>query len=86
MAGRLSSMFKIEDLRKKIFFTLLVIVIYRVGSFIVIPYVDYAAVQTSLKTQNNDLLGYFALLAGGGLRNLALGKMKVKMDRKKLHS
>ena len=72
MAGRLSSMFKIEDLRKKIFFTLLVIVIYRVGSFIVIPYVDYAAVQTSLKTQNNDLLGYFALLAGGGLRNLAL--------------
>lgn len=72
MAGRLSSMFRIEDLRKKILFTLLVIVIYRVGSFIILPYVDYAAVQTSLKTPNSGLIGYFALLAGGGLRNLAL--------------
>lgn len=72
MAGRLSSMFRIEDLRKKILFTLLVVVIYRVGSFIILPYVDYAAVQTSLKQDNGGLLSYFALLAGGGLRNLAL--------------
>lgn len=72
VAGRLSSMFRIEDLRKKIFFTLAIIIIYRVGSFIILPYVDYAAVQTSLKQQNEGLLGYFALLAGGGLRNLAL--------------
>ncbi len=72
MIDRLASMFRIEDLRKKILFTLLVVIIYRVGSFIILPYVDYAAVQTSLKTDNEGLLSYFALLAGGGLRNLAL--------------
>ncbi|MBP9115522.1 MAG: preprotein translocase subunit SecY [Acidimicrobiia bacterium] len=72
MIDRLASMFRIEDLRKKILFTLLVVVIYRVGSFIILPYVDYAAVQKSLTQENSGLLSYFALLAGGGLRNLAL--------------
>ena len=78
MIDRLSMMFRIEDLRKKILFTLLVIVIYRVGSFIVLPYVDYNVVQDTLgnndifSDQGGGLLNYFALLAGGGLRNLAV--------------
>lgn len=78
MIDRLSMMFRIADLRKKILFTLLVIVIYRVGSFIVLPYVDYKVVQDTLgnndifSDQGGGLLNYFALLAGGGLRNLAL--------------
>lgn len=71
-------MFRIEDLRKKILFTLFIIIVYRVGSFIVLPFVDYRVVQSTLG--NNDifskdgggLLNYFALLAGGGLRNLAV--------------
>ncbi len=78
MLDRLSLMFRIEDLRKKILFTLLVIVIYRVGSFIILPYVDHGTVQDTLgnndifSDQGGGLLNYFALLAGGGLRNLAV--------------
>jgi preprotein translocase subunit SecY len=71
-------MFRIQDLRKKILFTILMIVLYRVGSFIVLPYVNYPIVQKSLgdtnifTNQGGGLLNYFALLAGGGLRNLAV--------------
>lgn len=78
MLDRLSLMFRIQDLRNKILFTLLVIVIYRVGSFIILPYVDYKTVQDTLgnndifSDQGGGLLNYFALLAGGGLRNLAV--------------
>ncbi|MFN8016140.1 MAG: preprotein translocase subunit SecY [Acidimicrobiia bacterium] len=78
MIERLSMMFRIEDLRKKILFTILVICIYRIGSFIVLPYVDYDVVQKTLGNndvftkQGGGLLNYFALLAGGGLRNLAV--------------
>ena len=78
MIDRLSMMFRIEDLRKKILFTLLVIIIYRVGSFIILPFVNYRVVQDSLgnndifSNQGGGLLNYFALLAGGGLRNLAI--------------
>lgn len=74
MIDRLSSMFRIEDLRKKILFTLLVIVIYRVGSFIILPYVNYDQVQKTLgaNTSNSGLLGYLTLLGGSGLRNLAI--------------
>ena len=75
---RLASMFRIADLRKKILFTLLIIVIYRVGSFVILPFVDYGVVQDTLgnndifSKQGGGLLNYFALLAGGGLRNLAV--------------
>jgi len=78
LLNRLSLMFRIEDLRKKILFTLLVIVIYRVGSFIILPYVNYDTVQRTLgndaifSEEGGGLLNYFALLAGGGLRNLAV--------------
>lgn len=71
-------MFRIADLRKKILFTLLIIVIYRVGSFIVLPFVNYDRVQATLgnndvfSSEGGGLLNYFALLAGGGLRNLAV--------------
>lgn len=78
MIERLSMMFRIEDLRKKILFTILVIILYRVGSFIIIPYVNYNTVQATLGSdkifseQGGGLLNYFSLLAGGGLRNLAV--------------
>ena len=78
MLNRLSLMFRIADLRKKILFTLLVIVIYRVGSFIILPFVNYDTVQRTLgndrvfSEDGGGLLNYFALLAGGGLRNLAV--------------
>ena len=78
MLDRLSLMFRIQDLRNKIFFTLMVIVIYRIGSFVILPYVDYGVVRDTLgnddifSDQGGGLLNYFALLAGGGLRNLAV--------------
>lgn len=72
----LSNIWKIEDLRARILFTLLCLLIYRIGSFIVIPGVDASALQD---TQAKDgLLGLLNMFAGGSFSRssiFALGVM-----------
>ena len=43
--SRLQNMFRVADLRNKIFFTIFIIFIFRIGSHIPVPYVDFKAVQ-----------------------------------------
>ena len=56
---------KIEDLRKKILFTALILVIFRLGSAIPVPFIDAAALATTLSSQGT-IFGFFNLLSGGG--------------------
>ncbi len=71
----LSNIWKIEDLRARILFTLLCLLIYRIGSFIVLPGVNPA----SLATENKEgLLGLLNMFAGGSFSRasiFALGVM-----------
>jgi preprotein translocase subunit SecY len=73
MFGNFLQAFKTPDLRKKILFTLLVIVIFRIGSFIPTPGVDYKAVNECVAgTSSNDLLGLINLFSGGALLQLSI--------------
>jgi preprotein translocase subunit SecY len=71
----LSNIWKIEDLRARILFTLLCLLIYRIGSFIVLPGVNPA----SLASENKEgLLGLLNMFAGGSFSRasiFALGVM-----------
>ncbi len=58
---------KIPELRKKIFFVMLALVVYRIGHAIYVPYVDTAALANQFAAYSNTILGYFNILAGGGL-------------------
>ncbi len=72
----LTNIFKIEDLRVRILNTLLLLLIYRVGSFIVLPGVDPSLVNTQ-KTQDG-ILGLLNMFAGGSFSRasvFALGVM-----------
>ena len=72
----LSNIWKIEDLRARILFTLLCLLIYRIGSFIIIPGVDPASIQDA--EAKEGLLGLLNMFAGGSFsRNsiFALGVM-----------
>ena len=42
--SRLRNMFRVPDLRNKIFFTIFIIFIFRLGSYIPVPYVDFNAI------------------------------------------
>ncbi len=71
----LTNIFKIEDLRVRIINTLLLLLIYRVGSFIVLPGIDPALI--SAKSQDG-ILGLLNMFAGGSFSRasvFALGVM-----------
>ena len=53
MFSRIANMFRVPDLRKKILFTLFIILLYRLGAFIPAPGIDTAAVQ-ALRDRSDD--------------------------------
>ena len=66
------NIFKIEDLRKRIIYTIGVILIYRLGSYVVLPGVDPSQLS-ALKNQTSDgLLGLLNMFSGGAFSNASI--------------
>ncbi len=73
MLTSLRNMFKVDDLRNKILFTLLIIGLYRLGSHVPTPGVDFAAVQQlEQQSANGGVLGFLSFFSGGALTRLAV--------------
>ena len=70
---------KIVDIRKKILFTLLILVIYRIGCVIPVPFVEIGAggVFSSLQGSANSVLGYLDTMSGGALNNATIFAMGI---------
>jgi len=68
-----SNIFKIEELRKRIFFTLLILLVVRVGAFITIPGIDVDVLKSTMGSGGaDDLFGFFDLFVGGAFSNAAI--------------
>jgi preprotein translocase subunit SecY len=63
---------KADELRKRIFFTLGALIVYRLGTFIPIPGVDPVAFAELFQTQTGGLLGTFNLFSGGATERMAI--------------
>jgi preprotein translocase subunit SecY len=73
MLSAFAMAFKTPDLRKKIFFTLSIMALFRFGSVVPTPGVSYGAVQTCLKqVQSGGLFGLINLFSGGALIQLSV--------------
>ena len=71
---------KIEDLRKKIFFTLLIVIIFRIGSAIPVPFVDGAALKMlmdPITQSSSSLLSYLNAMSGGAFANATVFAMSI---------
>jgi preprotein translocase subunit SecY len=65
--------FKTPELRKKIFFTLSIMALFRFGSVVPTPGVSYSAVKTCIdQAQNGGLFGLINLFSGGALLHLSV--------------
>ncbi len=65
MLETLRNAWKIEEIRRKILFTLLIVLLYRVGNAIPVPYVNVAALQTYFQQLQNTVLGLYNVMSGG---------------------
>ena len=72
------NMFKIEDLRKRLIYTFLLIVVYRLGSYVVIPGIDATQIAALQAKSTEGLVGLLNMFSGGAFGNasiFALGVM-----------
>lgn len=75
MFQTLVNFFRVKDIRNKIFFTLAMLIIFRIGTFIPVPGVNAAALQ---QTMEGGIFGFLNTFNGGALKNfsvLAMGVM-----------
>ncbi len=73
MIAAFGKAFKTPDLRKKIFFTLSIMALFRFGSVIPTPGISYTNVQTCLnQVQTSGLFGLINLFSGGALLQLSV--------------
>lgn len=70
---------RIPDLRKKILFTLLIIIVFRIGSVIPVPFLDMAALAQLMDPNNlgDTIFWYLNTLSGGAFSNATLFAMSV---------
>ena len=74
----IKNIFKIEELRTRILYTLGLLVIYRLGSFIVLPGIDSAQLANLQQSSSEGLVGLLNMFSGGAFGNasiFALGVM-----------
>src|SRR6476619_5297447 len=74
----IANVFRIPDLRKRVFFTLAMLAVYRIGGHLPIPGVDAKRFEEFITQNQGTVFGFFDLFAGGNIRRLtvfALGIM-----------
>ena len=68
-------MFRVPDLRNKVFFTIFIIAIFRLGSHVPVPYVNFQAILALKKSAANGgggAVGFLDLFSGGALTSAAV--------------
>ncbi len=61
-----------NDLRNRILFTILILAVYRLGTFIPLPGIDPEQLQIMMESNQKGLLGMFNVFAGGAVSRMAI--------------
>ena len=78
MLQTLRNAWKIEELRKKILFTLLIILLYRLGNSIPVPYVNTAALSQYFTYMQNTVLGLLDVMSGGAFSQATIFALSIQ--------
>jgi preprotein translocase subunit SecY len=66
------NMFRIEDLRNRVLFTLALLAVYRIGAHIPTPGINAAVLEQMFTQSAGSVLGIFDLFSGGNFRRLTI--------------
>ena len=61
-----------SDLKNRIIFTVLILCVYRFGTYVPIPGIDPEALQSLMETKQRGLLGMFNIFSGGAVSRMAI--------------
>ena len=77
MLATFRNAWKIPDLRKKLLYVIFAIIVFRLGYAIYVPFVDTQALAQQFMANSGNLLGYFNILAGGGLQTASVFALSI---------
>ncbi|MGP8122080.1 MAG: preprotein translocase subunit SecY, partial [Xanthobacteraceae bacterium] len=72
-----SAFAKADELKKRIWFTLGALLVYRLGTYIPLPGIDPAIWEQVFRTQQGGILGMFNMFAGGGIHRMAIFALNI---------
>ena len=72
-----SALAKADELKKRIWFTLGALLVYRLGTYIPLPGIDPAAWEQIFQSQSGGILGMFNMFAGGGIHRMAIFALNI---------
>jgi preprotein translocase subunit SecY len=68
---------KATELHKRIWFTIIALVVYRLGTYVPIPGIDVAAFANAFAGQSKGILGMFNMFSGGAVQRMAVFSLNV---------
>ena len=72
-----SALAKADELKRRIWFTLGALCVYRVGTYIPLPGIDPSAWDQIFRTNSGGFLGMFNMFAGGGIQRMAIFALNI---------
>ena len=78
MLQTMRNAWKTEDIRRKILFTLFVILIYRLGNAVPVPYVNIDALGSYFDTLQNTIFGMLNVMSGGAFSNATIFALSIQ--------
>ncbi len=72
MLQTLRNAWRVEEIRRKILFTLLIILLFRIGNAVPVPFVDVAQLQAYMRYMQNTIFGLFDTFSGGAFSNATI--------------
>jgi len=74
----LKNAWRVEEIRKKILFTLIILLVFRIGNAIPVPYVNTAALQSYFTSLQNTVLGLLNVMSGGAFSQATIFALSVQ--------
>ncbi len=78
MLETMRNAWKIEDIRKKLQFTFVILLLYRIGNAIPVPYVDTSLLEQYFRQMGNTVLGLWNTMSGGAFSQATIFALSIQ--------
>lgn len=68
---------KVTEIRKKILYTIFIVLIFRIGSAIPVPFVDIAVLHNAINNSNSDIMSFLTVMSGGGFSDASIFALSI---------
>lgn len=77
MLESVKNIFVVKDIRKKILYTILIIILFRIGTFVTVPGMNKVAFLSAVNTTSNGIMGTINIISGGAFNRFSIFAMTI---------